>query len=238
MPIELPDDQVIRRRVEKYFQERTELLIHGGIYLAVNAVLWILLFAIFHVPLVWPLLVTLGWGTGLVGHMIEVFSKSPQRIAALDRSVFQQMESIYGPDWREIAEEEDYARINRDTHKRASKHRELRIHLAVFLLANCVIWLFWTIVVGGALWVPVIVLLGWGAGLFGHAVTVYAEAGRSVGARERALEQAVERERARLYGDAPVKEKRKHDRLLLSDDGELLEIVDDEPQLKRKGWPE
>ena len=234
MTIELPDDQVIRRRVEKYFQECAGLWIHAGAFFAVNAGLWTLnLFVGF--PWVWPLVVTLGWGAGLAAHMIDVFAKSPRRIAMLDRAVFQQMESIYGPDWREIADEKDYARISRETYKRADKHRELRMHLAVFIPVNIAIWLFWTVAIGLSFMVPIIALLGWSIGLFAHAISVYAEAGRSVGARERALEQAVERERERLYGDAPIKEKRKHDRLMLADDGELLEIVDDEPQLRRKG---
>lgn len=64
----------IRRRVEAQFEERNALLIHLISYGGVNALLWaIWLSATGGFP--WPLFVTLFWGIGMAGHLLDYYNK-------------------------------------------------------------------------------------------------------------------------------------------------------------------
>ncbi|MCY3797722.1 MAG: 2TM domain-containing protein [Chloroflexi bacterium] len=64
----------IRRRVEAKYDERNALLIHLISYAGVNILVWMIwLFAAGGFP--WPLFVTLFWGIGLAGHLLDYYNK-------------------------------------------------------------------------------------------------------------------------------------------------------------------
>lgn len=219
------DHDEIRRRVEKYYNQRKEWLIHLSIFVVINAVLWGLWLGtqgLLGVAFPWPLVVMLGWGAGLAGHGVEVAAHSPDRLARVDRTVHQQMDAVYGPDWASAADDEDYQRIYRAAHKRYRQKAEFIIHLAVFVVVNLLMWLMW-LSIDVAFPFPLIVLGGWGAGLVGHAATMYFDSSRAAEARERAVQEAISRYNAAY--DVPRKRKRREH--LLTDDGELLDIVEE-----------
>jgi uncharacterized integral membrane protein len=225
MSIKLPDETVIRKRVEQYFEDRNGLLIHAFVFAAINLLLWAIWF--FTGTWAWPLIISLAWGSGLAAHAIDVLAKAPRRLAALDRGVFRQMEDLYGPDWREMADPGDYQRLHQAAHQAHNQRKELVIHGIVYVMINLAAWFIWGMVTRGAGFpIPFILSGAWGLGLAAHGVTIYAGSSRARARREYAVQEAVERERAYLYGDASHKEKRKHERLMLTEDGELLHIVD------------
>lgn len=227
--IEPIDESVLRKRVEKYFEERKGLLIHGLAFLASNIGVWAFWLLVGPGSWPWPLIITLGWGAGILAHLIETEGKSPRRLSNIDRQVFDQMADQYGPDWREVADQSDYRRVQQAAHKRFNQMKELMIHGSIYALVNLAVWFVWGMVMRGAgLPYPLLMSVAWGLGLGIHALVVYQESGWSAASRERSIAETVERERQRLYGDAPLKEKRKHDRLILAEDGELLEIIEED----------
>jgi hypothetical protein len=82
---------------------------------------------------------------------------------------------------------------------------------------------------------PVLVSMGWGIGLAAHGVDTYFQTGNRIRAKEAAIQREVERERERLYDEKP-----KRSRLVIAEDGELMEVVeeswaeDDKPKRGKK----
>jgi hypothetical protein len=217
----------IRRRVEKYYNQRKEWLIHLAVFVVVNAGLWGVYLAT-GAEFPFPLIVTLGWGAGLAGHGAEVASHSPDRMMQIDRNAYQQMEEIYGPDWEETTDKQDYDRVYQAAHKRYRQKAEFGIHLAVFVVINLMLWAIWGSTGEGTPPFPLIVMAGWGAGLAAHAASIYFDSSRSAAARERAVQEAISR-----YNTVYEKPKKRKREQLLTDDGELLEVVE-EPETERE----
>jgi tRNA A-37 threonylcarbamoyl transferase component Bud32 len=86
----LPEEERIRRRIEKRYKERQGLIIHFVAYLLVNLMLWGMWATDILGPILeaeapeaanivmnfpWPLLVTFGWGIGMVAHFLDYYSK-------------------------------------------------------------------------------------------------------------------------------------------------------------------
>lgn len=232
------DEKTIRERVERHFKERGDLLLHAAIYLVVNPALWVvwLMTGLADGAALWPLAIMLGWGAGLAGHALDVAARIPSRLAAVDRKVFRQMENLYGPDWREVASEESYRKLHEAAHQALNQRKEFYIHMAVYLFVNLAVLVLWSQWGGrnDGFPLPLMLLFLWGIGLAGHSVSVFTSSARTVASREQAIQQAVERETERLYGDVPRKEKRKHERLMLAEDGELLEVAEDEWSAEEK----
>ena len=64
----------IRRRVEAKYDERNALLIHFASYAGINIMVWaIWLFSSGGFP--WPLFVTVFWGIGMMGHLLDYYHK-------------------------------------------------------------------------------------------------------------------------------------------------------------------
>lgn len=223
------DADEIRRRVDQYYSGRSEFIIHLIVFLMINIVLWGIWAFMRGLPesgsvFAFPLIVTLGWGAGLAGHGIEVRSKSPARLAAIDRTVEAQMEAVHGLDWREVTTADDYERLRQEAHKRFRQNTEFGIHFAVYALINLALWFIWAMVSDGTLMpFPLIIMGFWGAGLAAHAASIYFDSSRTVTARERAVQQA-------LAGDLETKKKKRaaQPQTILTDDGEQLEIIEDE----------
>jgi uncharacterized membrane protein len=129
-----------------------------------------------------------------------------------------------------MKEDPVYAEIRRSITKRYANRTEFFGHLVAFIAINLLGWLILRPTEGIGLIIMLLASGGWLAGLLIHMVNFIMTEGR-----ERAIEVAIDRERARR-GEAPLAEyKRKRDRLTLTDDGEVLEVIedDDEPALDR-----
>ncbi len=129
-----------------------------------------------------------------------------------------------------MKEDPVYAEIRRSITKRYASRAEFFGHLIAFIVINALAWFILRPSEGLLLIVMLLISGGWLVGLLIHMVNYI-----MTEARERAIEAAIDRERARR-GQVPLAEyKRKRDRLTLTGDGELLEIIedDDEPVISR-----
>ncbi|HEX2908334.1 MAG TPA: 2TM domain-containing protein [Phototrophicaceae bacterium] len=123
--------------------------------------------------------------------------------------------------------EENYEEIRKRIQKRYDDRAGFFIDLVCFLVFNVGIWIAWLATPEAArapIIFPALVVttLGWGIGVLAHMINyVNGEA------RERAIEEAIERERA--WRDGSLLEKPKRDqRVRLSDEGELVEVVEED----------
>jgi hypothetical protein len=221
------NDAEIRHQVEEYYQGRAGFMIHLLVYILVNAGLgavWAL--AQGSIASVWLLIVMLAWGSGLLAHALDWLAKSPQRLARLNRLAEERMAQVYGPHWTTEDHSSDLQRIRAATWQQFNHNKELAIHAAVFACINLAVWLLWSAAQGTINpLLPLALTLLWGAGFAAHAAHNYFDSSRAVVARERAVQRAM----AQVAGDAPP-EKRKREKLkhILTDDGELLEVIEDE----------
>jgi hypothetical protein len=85
----------IRRRVEKRYKERQDLIIHFAAFVGSNLIIWGLWFFLLFGPFPWPIFVTLGWGIGIVSHFLSYYFKygagANRREDAIQREVEQEM---------------------------------------------------------------------------------------------------------------------------------------------------
>lgn len=237
-------DEEIRRRAEQRLNKRRELLIHAVVFALINAALWLAWIfgrgiigdpAVENFPA--PLIVLLGWGAGLAGHAVDVYYNTARRaLETRERAVRDYLMEVYGTSDSAELSPQDYKRARQTAEKHYRQRAEFAIHLAVFIPINIMLWLIWlgsTDIIDDPdvtnFPFPIIVMLGWGAGLFGHAAHVYGERMGST-SREGALQREIERERELLYGEvskAKRKEKREHQRARIQTaDDASLEVVD------------
>jgi hypothetical protein len=221
--------EIIRKRVASYYKDRSDLVTHITVYAVVNPVLWgFWAFALGMDSFPWMGLMSLAWGLGVAAHWLEVRAKAPARFAALEQRAQAQMARVYGPDWDTVADERDYARVLKTVEKAAQERRGFMVHLAAYIFISLLLWFIWA----GAQSItdfpfPLLVMAGWGMGLAAHGITVFFGSARQQLAREEAMEREVERWAGQ---EARVAKKKKRDssaRLELTDDGELIEIVDE-----------
>lgn len=219
--------EVIRARVAKYYKDRAELATHFIIYIVVNLALWVFwaLFGLGDFP--WPGLVTMAWGSGVVANWLEVRFKAPERFAALERSAAAQMARVYGPDWDTAADASDYQRVFKTVEKAARGRQEFIIHLAIYAIINTMLWFLWA-----ALQVefpfPLLVMAFWGIGLVANAADAFFGSARQQLTREEAIEREVARWAEQPAFAAKKKKRDSSAHLELTDDGELVEIVDED----------
>lgn len=85
----------IRRRVEKRYKERQDLIIHFAVFVLSNLTIWGLWFLLLAGPFPWPLIVTLGWSVGIVAHFLTYYFKygagAGRREDAIQREVEEEM---------------------------------------------------------------------------------------------------------------------------------------------------
>lgn len=217
--------EAIRRRVEKYYKERGEFVVHVSVYLAVNAALWGLWFLISGpTGFPWPGMMTMAWGAGVLANWLQVRSQSPARFVALERSAQRQMARRYGPDWETAADADDYQRILNAVEKAAKERTEFVTHLVIYALINLMLW-FIGFFARAEFPFPLLVMSFWGIGLVAHAASVFFSSAQQQLAREEAIQREVERWAGTT--EKAKKKKRAGARLELTDDGELIEIVDE-----------
>jgi tRNA A-37 threonylcarbamoyl transferase component Bud32 len=103
----LPEEERIRRRIEKRYKERQGLIIHFVAYLLVNLMLWGLWATDVLMPIIqaeapnvspaffefpWPIFPTFGWGIGMVAHFISYYSKYGPGAERRERAIQREIE--------------------------------------------------------------------------------------------------------------------------------------------------
>ncbi|MBZ0300620.1 MAG: 2TM domain-containing protein [Anaerolineae bacterium] len=221
----MPDANLIRQRVEKHYNQRKEFIIHLIVFGIINGALWAiwaLTRGLLGFP--WALVVTLGWGSGLAAHFLEARSWSPGHLAAVDRAIDRQMNSIYGPDWRDDTEPEDYARVSAAVTKQFRQNNEFTIHLTIYVIINLLLVMLWFILSGGVGFpIPLVLMALWGAGLAAHGASNYFDSSRSVAARERAVQRALAAEYV-----TKKKKRQAEPHTISTPDGEQFEVIEDD----------
>jgi len=103
----------IRRRVEKRYKKRQELMIHIASYVVANAMLWF-----FFGNYSWMLWVTFGWGIGVVSHIIDYYTKYGPGAQRKEDAIQREID-------REMARSATYEKPKNDTHMRLTDDGEL-----------------------------------------------------------------------------------------------------------------
>lgn len=251
----LDDEEAIRKRVEEQLNKRKEFSIHLMVFFPIIIIMWIIygtglpanfiggltnntdIVNLFGFP--WPLIVTLGWGAGLVAHGIETYYTTGRRANARLRAIHSELERVYGPDWRRTSQKE-LRKVRNRVNDEFNKRREWLQHLGVFVCINAMLWLIYLFSGGGFPW-ALIVTLGWGVGLVAHGIEY-----RSHSTRETAINRAIEQERDMIYGTEKPKRDRRSDasradrgagRVRLTEDGEftdsMIEELEDDARARR-----
>jgi 2TM domain len=140
--------------------------------------------------------------------------------------------------------EPNYDEIRNRIQQRFNKRKELFMHLVAFIVVNMVLWALCLtgfindipvlsgVYAGLGILLPLLVSIGWGIGFFIHCLDYYYEAGGGAERRERAIQDAIEREMALRNGGY---EKPKRDpRMQLTEDGEIEEVSDDESDVRER----
>ncbi len=205
------DEAAIRRRVEHDVKQRGEMMGHIGAFIGVNILMWVI-FGLSGATFPFPVLVMFGWGAGLLAHIIEVHyqtgERARRRLMAVERALIDE----YGYDWERTATKKQIKLTRRKAEKPFTARTEWYQHLAVYVMINIMLWTIFGLTNAGELnalvnqfdpeageiaqgvlgfpW-PIIVMLGWGIGLFAHGAEVFGAA-----SRERAIQRQLERERA------------------------------------------
>lgn len=139
--------------------------------------------------------------------------------------------------------EPNYDEIRNRIQNRFNKRKELFMHLAAYIVVNIIIWAFWLTGIASdfpvlsnlyeamGMFLPLLVSVGWGIGFFIHYLDYYYEAGGGAERRERAIQDAIEREKAlRSEYEKPKRDARMH----LTEDGEIEEVPDDETDVRER----
>src|SRR5262245_51556467 len=87
------DYDAIRKRAEKRVKDRIGFYIHLAIFIVVNVFLWGLGFVTESLEFPWPLLVTLGWGIGLVAHGLVVYLESGPMDRMREQAIQREIEA-------------------------------------------------------------------------------------------------------------------------------------------------
>jgi hypothetical protein len=124
----------------------------------------------------------------------------------------------------------DYQRIRRRAEKRVKKRAEFVQHLAIYVVANVLLWIMFLVMSAithnpEPLIAPMLSTLGWGIGVAIHGIVTFAESPTADAIRERAIEREIRREVERMDGIAVSEKPKREQAMRLSDDGEL--VVDD-----------
>ncbi len=245
----IDEEQHIRQRIEKSYKKRGEFITHLVVFLVINALLvTIYLFSsgfdisglpgeILAFP--WPLIVALGWGSGLAAHAVETYFDTGARAAEQDRIVQAALRREHGDNWSGAVSKKEYSKIQHKALKPYKKRVELLEHAAVFVPINLMLWMIYLSgTIGGFPW-PLIVTLGWGAGFAGHLADSYFGSDARGASRERAVQREVERELLRS-DSRPLEKPKREFGVRLNEDGELTDSIaeswdlDEQPRRDRR----
>jgi serine/threonine-protein kinase len=119
--------------------------------------------------------------------------------------------------------------IRRRVEKRMEERREFYSHITAYVMVNLMLWVIWAVTdFGGHPW-PIYPMLVWGIGVAIHTVIFYNEHGGGRQRRDRIIQEEIERERARVYGEKAKNEDFANaPPIRLTGDGELTDSFLDE----------
>src|SRR5688572_28287593 len=138
----LETDADLRKRVEQRFNKRKEFAIHAVVYGFINGGLW--LFNVLDGSAEsWPMIVTLGWGAGLIAHAIDTYFAAGAPARARDQAVWRAMRERYGDDWRETASRAEYEEMQALVGKPFERRKDFSIHFGVYAAINLMLWLLY-----------------------------------------------------------------------------------------------
>ncbi len=90
------DEAKLRKQIEERYKEREGLMVHSAVFVPINIMLWIIYFVVMPGGFPWPLIVTLGWGSGYVAHLLTYYYKfgggATRREEAIQREIDQYRE--------------------------------------------------------------------------------------------------------------------------------------------------
>ena len=66
-------DEELRKKAEKNVEEKIGLYIHISVFLLVNILLYVIWWTTGPGSFPWPIFATIGWGIGVVAHIIVTF---------------------------------------------------------------------------------------------------------------------------------------------------------------------
>ncbi|MEO8612788.1 MAG: 2TM domain-containing protein [Chloroflexota bacterium] len=139
-----------------------------------------------------------------------------------------------------------YDDIRRKVERRYKQRLGLIIHVVVYLIINSMFWGMWafmtpvatTLQVIGApsqtmalpigFPFPLIIMVGWGAGLVAHFLSYYFRYGAGANQRDEAIQREIDQELARREQAGYLEKPKNDQRMRLSEDGELEAVPDDE----------
>ncbi|MDX1994885.1 MAG: 2TM domain-containing protein [bacterium] len=151
---------------------------------------------------------------------------------------FYTVEELNAHERTEEADLSEDERIRRRVLKRIEARREMMGNLTAFAVIIPMLWIIWLFTGGfGSHPWPIWPTLGWGIPTAIAYFNYYNEYGNGRNRREEMIEQEVERERRRLYGDPSSAKAKNDDRSVrLTEDGELTDsfIEEIDAQQKRK----
>lgn len=124
-----------------------------------------------------------------------------------------------------MSSEPNYDEIRKRVKRRYDNRAEFLSHLVAFIIVNGLGWWFIVRPMGGIVFTLAALVSGlWGLGVVIHGIQFLTKE-----LQERAIEREIGREREWRSGFASEPDmKRKRDRLTLSDDGEVLEVIEDD----------
>lgn len=132
---------------------------------------------------------------------------------------------------------QDEAQLRKKLEKRFKKRQDLIIHAGIYALVNIPL-LLWVLFGfsngrGGTSfpW-PLIIVLGWSAGILGHFISYYYQYGSGAQKREDAIKRELDHYRENRAYEKPKNDERYH--LELSEDGEIEEVYDDSASSQKR----
>jgi serine/threonine protein kinase len=236
------DEESIRKRVQKRIEDRNGFLGHAAAYAVVNTIVWSIFFSS-SPDFPWPMFVSLGWGSGLAAHAVNVFFKTQRMLEKREDDVDAVLDARYGG---EPVTHEEYQEVRRLVYTRHKQRSGFFSHAVIYACINLMLWGIFLFSGGGDFPWPMFVTLGWGIGLVSNGLSAFGTtSNKKIESQEEQVRREMERERLRMQSS--VVEKRKHDQLdtsgenappiRLTQDGELtdsfVEEWDDEQKRKR-----
>ncbi len=226
------DQSAARKRIEKQVKKRGEFAGHVVTYIVINIILWFIFINVsagdlpfnMDIPVeawafLWPFVVSMGWGAGLLAHGVETFQQTGKRAARRLRVMRDAYRREFGPDWSRTASKGDLKRVRKIAEAPFKKREEFAQHLVVYVMINIMLWGIFLFASDSILalinsndpeltqamgfpW-PLFVTFGWGIGLIANAFEALG-AGRT----ERTIEREMERERRILDSEKPKRAAR------------------------------
>lgn len=128
-----------------------------------------------------------------------------------------------------MQEELNFRELEARIKRRYSNRTEILSNLVAFVATMLVVWVIWQPQDENLRMFLALGSVGWFIGVVVHGVVAFMKE-----AQERALERAISEERELRRSMTTGDYKTKRDRLTLSDDGEVLEVVEDPAEEMRR----